>query len=638
MADFTEILDNTAKKENYKQLGLLRFGKKYYAPRFYADYNEVHYFMAKLIFMLMDPARVYINEKQAYLEAHRESAKTTVGSFLVPSYFIYLRGQSMFVSTEILGWTEEQSEKNKQYITGSTGDGRDVVEIPIDEAFILITSETLRTAEIRVADLKHTIEERNDLAQLFGEKDPRIINEAGGNTDYKRRKSSKVWRVNSFITKDNTVVWALGAGQQTRGINVRGSRPTLILPDDIYSGNNTKTEETREKINSWFFRELINSGSSRKCKVLFIGTPVHPETVLTKIKKSQFWFGVTRPIISSNELKMAIKKCLDINGKFVLPIQEECLKIEKTCSTLSWPSDKNLYFILAKYAQCLEDDQLDYFYTEYMCEHTPPETRKLSPEDFYQTDTLECYIVDNKQFVKFQYEGGLWTGRANLYIGIDPAASGEVNSDDTAIIVAGYARCYPRYPGTDDYSMAMEMPKGKVFPIIAHVEGGKYAIYQYEQMPGIVEQTIALCKKYKLEYISVEANGQQINDVRELRRGIEESGLNINVWDETSQGKKEIRIASILLPVIYKHGPVICCQNECIDKIYHQLRFIGKANHDDYPDSWAIAMKGVEIPESIYPKLQKEEKVARRTPARYDKLSKIFENHIYARKLIKYYS
>ena len=159
MLDLSVILDNTASRENFQELGIFKFAKLFFPERFKDDFAELHYDMCKLLFKLLDPTHNEATDRNAYFLVHREAAKTTVGTFLFPIYLLYLKGYSIYVRGEMLDkpWKEQ------------------IIEIPIKERFIMIASATAGMAETFVTNLRNTIEARADLAAIFGEKNPRMI-------------------------------------------------------------------------------------------------------------------------------------------------------------------------------------------------------------------------------------------------------------------------------------------------------------------------------------------------------------------------------------------------------------------------------------------------------------------------------
>jgi hypothetical protein len=567
------FLDNTASPENFRELGILKFGKMLFPDIFTNDFSIMHYEMALLLLEMLHPKYTRRIERQRYFNVHREASKSTIGTFLLPIYFIYLKGYSPYIK-----------------ING------EVIKLPpIKEDFIVITSETSTRAEQFVNDLRGVIESRGDLSQLFGEKHPEMIE-----TDEDDRTSSNIWRKNAFITADKTVVWALGAGQRIRGIKVAGNRPTLIIVDDMYSRVNTKTEQTREHLNYWFFSELANSTDSVRGKILWLGTMVHPETVLAKFEHSDTWSGVKRAIIDKLELFELIARWKEY-GVEEVPPKDVCKGWQKDFKTLSWPDRHDLWYILHLYKDSADNNDLNYFWQEYMNEPHDPLAQDFGLDSFAETP-LNIYRSNDYnmdiQYVEFMYKGIRHRGEIVLCIGVDPAVATSATADDTVIFVSGFCRVYPYIEGYDTEGLERRYKEGIVFPVIAHIEGGRYAIHDYEERKGIAEALMKLCDRYKISYVTIEAQGQQKAIVDEIRRTFYEKGYHIPIVEEYTNMKKEEKINSIAISIVQRYKVVICEPNPAVKKkLFTQLVNLGIGGHDDYPDAWSISMKMIQPPE-----------------------------------------
>ena len=591
MNNLNQILDvitNCAKlPEQVNDLGILKFAKAFFPNRFKNDFAYVHYKMIVLFLQLFNPDSKYDFERRRYLLIHRQAAKSTFASFLLPIYCIFLRGHKIRVYRSMLDW----DFKDRRDIIAD-----EIVEFTLDENFIVISSETATQAEQFVMSIKEEIETNNLLADYFGEKNPEILE-----LDEERRKSNKLWRKNNFITKDRTIVYAIGAGQRVRGRNVFGYRPSLFIVDDMYSQHNTRTPETRAKFDYWFMAEAMNSVDASKGKMLWVGTMVHADTVVKSFRGSERWKGIEQSIIGPNDLNYCVKYLSQKTGRFELPKKEDLAILNKHVSTLSWADRIDLYSVLNKYYEELIANNLSYFYQEYMNIPYAPEMLMYRIEDFVELD-FTFYIKDDRQYIKFNYDNKEWTGICELNVGIDPAASASKQSDDTAICVAGYVRAFPTEIGHDIQYFARQNPEGTVFPLIAWIEGGKYSTYNFELMPGIVERTTWTAESFKLNYVNLETTSQQINIYRELLKSFDKKGIRTPIYPDSHAGiKKENRISQIVSSIVQYHGKVLC-NKRCSEKInilYNQLINLGNTDHDDYADSLAIAWKNINIPKEI---------------------------------------
>jgi len=579
------VADNTHSPNDMNSLGLLYFAKTHFPEIFRNEWAPHHYDMCQMFFALLSPNLKRRDERLAYFLVHREAAKSTVGTFLFPIFNIYCKGLKVWTRHNALGWE------------GADIHDHTYEEVTIGEDFMVITSETSGQSERFVSDIKAIIEERDDLASIYGEKKGSLIELEPG----QRRKDQK-WTQTAFLTSDNTVVLGAGSGQRIRGLKIRGHRPSFIMIDDMYSRLNTKTMQTRENLNNWFFSDLLKSADSERAKILWLGTMVHPDTVVKRFRQTTDWHGIERPIISIDELQVGLQNCL-VNGE---PDKPLCNTWQKTMTTLSWPDRHTLYDILKLYTNDALLGQLNYFYQEYMNESLAPENKLIDHEAFVRTN-ITYEEEGGKSYVTFFYEHIEWRGEVLLSLACDPAASASERADDTVIMVGGYARCFPRAVGTPYELQELGMPNGRIFPILLHIEGGKYSTYDYNEMPGICEAILALDKRYKLDMIKIEANGQQAQIEREVRRsmleGIYKQGEVVKssfrstpVWAEYQTSDKKERIITTVLSIVQAHKVFICNDNKHIDKLYLQLIAISLADHDDYADALAMVFKGASIP------------------------------------------
>jgi len=585
-------INHTATPDRIEDLGILKFGKLFFRERFSQKYSMIHYKMILLLLKLLDPRRANAMDKQAYFLVHRMAAKTSISTFLVPTFLIFLRGHTIITSEHMLDW-DMKTEPSKWFKDHDPTDK--IIEVPINEDFIIIASETASSSEEFVNNIRNILNTNKNLMNIFGEKSPKYI-------EADDRGEDKIWRRNTFITADNTIIRGVGVGQQLRGRIVGGRRPSFIIIDDMYSENNVKSEQSRENLSRWLFNAAVNSLDMERGKMLWLGTLLHPDTVVKSFRRSEFWFGLEIPIISTKELSEAVLYVKEQKGferQDFFTNKEAMLglkKLEDKFTTMSWKEKHNLRLILMKYKELMVNNRLNYFYQEFMNEALAPEVKLIQPEAFYRTD-ITVKKKGLKQIVSFEYEGLKWEGEIIVYAALDPASSIANNSDDTAIMAGGLARCYPIIPGIDDFSTLAHDIKGRIFPVILHMEGGKYAIHDYEELKGMAEALLRLDKQYLLEQIRIEANGQQMHVVRSIKQTFEQEHSFTRIWDVYNTGRKDERILSITLPMIQHYKVIICEDTPLIDKLYVQLLTCGIADHDDYADVFSILFKDLRPPE-----------------------------------------
>lgn len=581
-------LDNTAPPERWQDLGVLVFARTFFPEVFDSPFSVMHYNIIKQLLQLYHPKRTRRTDRQLYVNIHREAAKTTISSFLFPLYQIYLKGYTSIVNYDGTNY-----------------------QVPIGERFIMLCSETATAAENLTTNIKSVIETRTDLVPVFGDKHPQAVELDEMTT----RKGDKLWRKNAFITQDGTVVYGIGSGQQVRGKNVLNSRPTLIIVDDMYSSNSVLTEQNRNKLDYWFYAELVNSGDSVRGKIAWLGTLVHLDTVITKMKKSDDWFGVVIPVISMAELADALGHCIIGNDKIELPSREKMMELQNSYTTLSWPERHTLYYILSIYKQSYENKKLRYFYQEYINVTEPPEEETFPDSKFYKVPLTIKYTSQGFT-VSMQYQGMTWTCIPKFILGID-VASGESNkSDDTVICAVALPTWQALVPGGNTFIE-------KVLPLFMHMEGGKYGIYDETHQvtntmkPGMANAVERISKQLPLDCVRIEVNGQQGTIAREIRKYMREAncttlGQNSLVkYDEQfSQGNKEERIRAVMGALVQKYEFVVVNEKmPLFNKMITQLQTLGSSDHDDYADSPSIASVRLTKTKAVVHKSQQPPKV-----------------------------
>lgn len=585
-------LDNTQDRSDYENLGILRFLKLVFPERFSNDFGELHYDMAQIFLELFNPNKERRIEKQGYFLVHREAAKSTLASFGFVMWCLLLNGRVA-------------------YIKRKDAEGKDVyIKFKISEKFIMIVSETSGSAEDFVSSIKEQLDMRKDLADIFGEKSPQYV------ADNEERSKDKKWTKTIFKTADGIYVRGLGSGQQVRGRNMGGSRPTLCIVDDMYSENNTKTIESREKIDKWFNASLLNSLDSVNGKCLWLGTLVHPDIVVKDMKKSDNWFGIDKPIISPLELQELIKLCKTSDG-FTID-KEKLRKAEKDFKTLSWKNRHNLSYIASIYKDnAVDKNNADYFYQEFMNQPIAPESVSIKEDTFLPTK----FRIENQghyTFVTYTENNVEWTGACELYIGVDMAATIKDKSDRTVIMCAGYARVYPRYQGKS-FSYGLDKYKnGKVIPVILDCIYGKMDIYEYMDRPGVYDELLKMYRKFRVKKIIIEANGQQEMTIREIDKRFSENGFYGAVIPEYVHENKKERINAILRPIIQKYNHFYCVEGDYIDKLYMETLLLGIGDHDDFPDALEECFKYRPEAPQVYPEIFKSYAEPEYRQKRYD--------------------
>lgn len=140
------------------------------------------------------------------------------------------------------------------------------------ENYILLIGDSSEQSYQNLAAVKKELEENEALAAAYPD--------ACG--------VGKRWNQAYIVTRNDIKVEALGTRKKVRGRAHGPHRPGLIIIDDLENDDGVQSPTQRNKVLRWLNRALLPSGSEG-CNVLFVGTALHPEDALQKIKQTPGW-------------------------------------------------------------------------------------------------------------------------------------------------------------------------------------------------------------------------------------------------------------------------------------------------------------------------------------------------------------
>jgi len=189
-----------------------------------------------------------------------------------------------------------------------------------------------------------------------------------------------------------------GSGQSLRGAIVLGKRPNIVIFDDIENEEKHLNKNSRDKLKKWFNNVVVPTINPNKFEFIFIGTPIHEDSLLMNLVNSNSW------------------------KTLVLPVAEDFPPENWNELITSWKDRFTPEFVKEIYDMLKEQGKEKSFYQEYMLEVTP------------QDDLL----YDTKKINKFKLkEFSSNLNRLTYYISIDLAVSEKEYADYTSIAVIG---------------------------------------------------------------------------------------------------------------------------------------------------------------------------------------------------------
>ena len=165
-----------------------------------------------------------------------------------------------------------------------------------------------------------------------------------------------------------------GASTNIRGVRYKGSRPDIVILDDITTNDAINSETIQNTINNNFYKSVIPSLHPTRFKIFFIGTPISERDIIHQLSTNSKWVTHKFPIAK------------------VFPCKKEDFEG-------NWPDRFPYESVLEKYEMYKEAGKAQDFYQEFMLEITDLSTLLVEPEDIQWYDP--SIIKKNKNYYNF---------------------------------------------------------------------------------------------------------------------------------------------------------------------------------------------------------------------------------------------
>jgi predicted phage terminase large subunit-like protein len=143
-----------------------------------------------------------------------------------------------------------------------------------ESKYLLILSATIDLANGMIASIKNQLQNNTNIAELFG-----LQRDEKGDVKFVKDTEDSL-----IVKMDDGYcfrVVARGAEQKIRGLNWDGTRPDLIICDDLEEDEAVLNKERREKLRNWFNKAVFPMRSS-KGKIRMVGTILHMDSLLER--------------------------------------------------------------------------------------------------------------------------------------------------------------------------------------------------------------------------------------------------------------------------------------------------------------------------------------------------------------------
>lgn len=144
-----------------------------------------------------------------------------------------------------------------------------------EKRFVVIVSDSEFQASMFLGQIKQTLQDNEDIIKLF-----HIKKNEKGIVEFEKETETDI----IVATEDGHRfrVIAKGSEQKMRGLLWNGSRPDMMVLDDMESDEQVMNKERRDKFRRWFYGALIPA-LSEGGTIRYVGTILHQDSMLEQL-------------------------------------------------------------------------------------------------------------------------------------------------------------------------------------------------------------------------------------------------------------------------------------------------------------------------------------------------------------------
>jgi len=268
-----------------------------------------------------------------------------------------------------------------------------------ERKFMLLVSDTEAQASLFLGTLKQELQENEELVSLFQIKknDKGIVQFA---------KDTETDIIVEFNDGHKFRIIAKGAEQKLRGLIWNGSRPDIIMCDDMENDELVMNKERREKMRKWFKGALLPCRSDSGI-VRMVGTILHADSLLERLMPNPSDKLTVKEELKQYSTRKGMWKAVKYKAH------------NSNFSKLLWPEKKSAAEFKMLYEEAVKDGTTDIYSQEYLNEPIDESVSFFKKSDFLpltQEDRLK---------------------KLNYYVTVDLAISLEEKADFSVFVIAG---------------------------------------------------------------------------------------------------------------------------------------------------------------------------------------------------------
>jgi predicted phage terminase large subunit-like protein len=392
-----------------------------------------------------------------------------------------------------------------------------------DRKFMLLVSDTESQASMFLGLFKQELQNNSDLIDLFGVK----RNDKGM---VQFVKDSETDIIVEFDDGHRFRVIAKGAEQKLRGLIWNGSRPDIILCDDMENDELVMNKERRDKMRRWFDGALVPSLSDRGV-IRMVGTILHSDSLLEGFMPNPSDKQTVTEGLKQYTTKRTVWKALKYRAH------------SPDFSKLLWPEKKTAEQFQSLYEEAVRKGMTDTYSREYL---NYPIDEAVS--FFKRNDFLPRREEDKEK-------------RLNYYITADLAISEEEKADYSVFVIAG-------------------VDEDRILHVVDVIR---------ERLDGreIVDTFIALQRAYDPEAFGVEDMQVSKSIGPFLREEMIKQNTFLNLVLLKHGGKDKVTRARSIQARMRAHGVKFSKEDDWFFNFEQECLTFPRGKHDDQVDAFA---------------------------------------------------
>jgi len=143
--------------------------------------------------------------------------------------------------------------------------------------YVVIAANTEEVANDFLHGIRDQLRDNKTLKDSFGIK--RLITDGSTNA------------VVEFNDGHQARIRTKGAGQKVRGMLWKGTRPDLLIIDDLEDDEAVESADRRAKLKTWLLKALFPCISKKRGDIRVVGTILHNDSALASLIESDAWHG-----------------------------------------------------------------------------------------------------------------------------------------------------------------------------------------------------------------------------------------------------------------------------------------------------------------------------------------------------------